>query len=163
MKFLHRNGEHFLLEFESREKALLMHLLALYPLVPASYHRLTKDKKLPRRGENQQLLDDALKTQREQNRTEILALINAPQRFIGDDRVSKIAFTRADLEWLLQVVNDVRVGCWIELGSPGYEPVKKIAGGAESARHAMFMEIAGAFEMFLLGIINGDVPPEREE
>ena len=67
---------------------------------------------------------------------------------------------RADLEWLLQVVNDVRIGCWLALGSPGYETKKKIPTDKESLRHAMFMEIAGGFEMFFLGVINGDVPPE---
>jgi hypothetical protein len=163
MKFLGHEGENFLIEFASEEKLLLLHLLSMYPLVPAAYHRLTKDKKLPRREENQQLLDDALQSQREQNKKEILALINAPGRFTAKDGANQAAFSRADLEWLLQVVNDVRVGCWIALGSPGYEPKKKTVPTSETMPHTLFMEIGGAFEMFFLGIINGDVPPEKAE
>ena len=163
MKFLGQDGEKFLTEFATEEKALLLHLLSMYPLVPAAHHRLTKDRKLPQREENQQLLDDALKAQRQQNKKEILALISEPGRFTEKDGASQAAFSRADLEWLLQAVNDVRIGCWIARGSPGYEPKKKIAPGSKAMRHAMFMEIAGAFEMFFLGIINGDVPPEKPE
>ncbi len=163
MKFLGHDGGNFLIEFATEEKLLLLHLLSMYPLVPAAHHRLTKDKKFPRREENQQLLDDALKAQRQQNQQEVLALINEPGRFTDKENASQAAFSRTDLEWLLQVVNDVRIGCWLALGSPGYEPKKKIAPNSEGARRAMFMEIAGAFEMFFLGIINGDVPPELPE
>lgn len=161
MKFLHCDGENFLLEFERGEPALLLHLLSLYPLVPATYHRVTQDKNFPHRLENQQLLDEAIQSQREQNKKEILALIKSPKRFNEAEGVASIAFARADLEWLLQVVNDVRVGCWIALGSPGYEKKKIVRPDKEAMRHAMFMEIAGGFEMFFLGLVNGDVPPEN--
>ena len=163
MKFLRIEDGKFVLEFAPEEKALLLHLLNLYPLVPESYHRLTKDKKLPEREENQQLLDDALKAQREQNKKEILALVSEPGRFTEADKAAQAAFTRAELEWLLQVVNDVRVGCWIALGSPGYEIRKKARPDKDSLRQMMFMELAGAFEMFFLGVINGAVPPEVRE
>lgn len=159
MKLLRRSGEKYELEFPIEEKALLFHLLNLYPLVPASYHRLTKDKKLPRREENQQLLDEALAAQRALNKKEIVALMGHPERFQAADGTSKAVFTRGELEWLLQVINDIRVGSWIALGSPGYEREMKPRRGAPSTRDLIFMELAGAFEMFFLGIINGDVPP----
>lgn len=160
MRFLGPAGEGYSLEFTHEEKALLLHLLSLYPLVPQSYHQLTRDKKLPKRDENQQLLDEALLAQREQNRKEVSALIQDPQRFLESGGKFLAGFQRTEMEWLLQVMNDVRVGCWIALGSPGYETRKKSKPGKEALRHMMFMELAGAFEMFFLGIINGDVPPE---
>lgn len=163
MKFLRQHGGKFLLEFKREEKTLLLQLLKLYPLVPESYHRLTRDKKLPHREENQQLLDEALKSQREQNQKAIGAFMNEPGRFTTSDTGSKAAFSRAELEWLLQVVNDVRVGCWIAMGSPGYEAKKKARAGGEFLQHLMFMELAGAFEMFFLGVINGTVPAGEEE
>lgn len=160
MKFLRHDGERFQLEFATEEKALLLHVLSLYPLVPAAHHKLTKDKKLPQRAENQQLLDEAIKSQREQNKREIRALIKEPGRFVETENGSQIGFTRGEMEWLLQVVNDVRVGSWIALGSPGYEAKSKPKRDPEAMRHTMFMELAGAFEMFFLGIMNGDVSPE---
>lgn len=163
MKFLRHDGERFQLEFASEEKALLLHLLTLYPLVPAAHHKLTKDKKLPQRAENQQLLDEAIQSQREQNKNEILALIKEPGRFIETENGSQIGFTRGEMEWMLQVVNDVRVGSWIALGSPDYEAKKKSKPSPEAMRHTMLMELGGAFEMFFLGIMNGDVSPEPSE
>jgi hypothetical protein len=163
MKFLGHDGEKFSLVFAPEERALLVHLLSLYPLVPESYHILTKDKKLPKRDENQQLLDEALNVQRVQNKKEVVAFVADPQRFVEEDGNFHADFLRSELEWLLQVVNDVRIGCWIALGSPGYETKKKLKPSKEAVRHTMFMELAGAFEMFFLGIINGDVPPEPKE
>jgi hypothetical protein len=161
MKFLRHDGERFQLEFAAEEKALLLHLLSLYPLVPAAHHKLTKDKKLPQRVENQQLLDDALQSQREQNKKEILALMSEPGRFVARETGSQVGFTRGEMEWLLQVVNDVRVGSWITLGSP--DAKKKAKRDPEAMRHVMFMELGAAFEMFFLGILNGDVSPEPSE
>lgn len=163
MKFIGQAGEGYSLEFAPEEKALLLHLLSLYPLVPESYHKLTKDKKLPKRDENQQLLDEALRAQRDQNKRAVQAFIGGSGRFTETEGASRVTFLRGELEWLLQVVNDVRIGCWIALGSPGYETRKKVKMSKEAVRHTMFLEIAGAFEMFFLGIINGDVPPEPTE
>ena len=163
MKLLRNAGGKFELEFAPEEQGLLLHLLNLYPLVPESYHRLTKDKKLPHRQENQQLLDEALAAQREQNRLAILKFIQEPDRFTETAGAGRVAFTRGEMEWLLQVVHDVRVGSWIALGSPGYAAKKKTKPDKDALRHTMFMELAGAFEMFFLGIISGDVPPENEE
>ena len=163
MRFLGHDGGRFSLEFATEEKALLLNVLSLYPLVPESYHKLTRDKKLPMLEENQQLLGDALEVQREQNKNEILTFISVPRRFTESEGVSQVSLARADLEWLLQVVNDVRVGCWIAMGSPDYETKKQGRMEKESLQHMMFMELAGAFQMFFLGIVNGDVPPEGKE
>ena len=158
MKLRHRTEDKYELEFDADEKDLLFHLLNLYPLVPESYHRLTKDKNLPHCEENQQLLNEALKAQRDQNKKEILGLINQSGRFVTEAGGSRAVFTRAELEWLLQVVNDVRVGNWLILGSPSGQKEKKLRLNPESMRHMMLMELAGVFEMFFLGVINGNVP-----
>lgn len=163
MKFLRQDGTAFELEFAPEERQLLLHLLGCYPLVPAAYHRMTKDRKLARRLENQQMLDEALKAQRERNQEEIRALINRPERFKEQAGACRVRFDRGELECLLQVLNDVRIGNWIALGSPGYEAAKTPPKDRESVRNLMFMELAGAFEMFLLGVINGDVLPEPGE
>ena len=160
MKHLRAIGGMFELQFAPEEKALLFHLLNLYPLVPETYHRLTRDKKLARRTEDQQMLDEALKSQRERNQQEILTLVSDAARFTEIDGGSKAVFTRAEVEWLLQVVNDVRVGSWIALGSPGYEAKKPSRQDKAALQHTMMMELAAAFEMFFLGLVNGDVPPE---
>ena len=163
MKFCRADGGQFELEMKPGEHDTLLHLLKLYPLVPESHHRLTRDKQLPHREENQRLLDDALRGQRAQNQQEIFSLLNDPARFQKISGGCKITFTRAELEWLLQIVNDVRVGSWIAMGSPGYGTERKTRRDAGAMPHLIFMELAGAFEMFFLGIVNGSLRPGDEE
>ena len=62
------------------------------------------------------------------------------------------ALSGSELEWLLQVLNDIRVGSWIILGSPEqwFE-----AATPQTAPHLWAMELAGAFEMAFLPAVEG--------
>jgi hypothetical protein len=53
-----------------------------------------------------------------------------------------------DLEWLLQVLNDIRVGSWLALGEP--EQGKLPSLNQQNFRYLVAMEICGAFESLLL-------------
>jgi len=55
----------------------------------------------------------------------------------------------------LQVLNDVRVGSWIALGSPDPESGKKILFNEKLLPHFRTMELAGAFEMVFLDALSG--------
>lgn len=163
MKFLRAAGDKFDFELAPVEKDLLLHLLALYPLVPESHHQLTKDSQMPRRTENQRLLDESIKAQREANRKEIASWLVEPDRFIqrGDHWLVQVG--RSDLEWLLQVMNDIRVGSWMALGSPGYAEAQPKPSDPKSMPHVLRLEVAGSFEMFFLGAVNGTLTPETDD
>ncbi|HEX7652247.1 MAG TPA: hypothetical protein VF607_01995 [Verrucomicrobiae bacterium] len=163
MKLFSRESDQYGVEFADGEKALFLHVLAHYPLVPPNYHQLSRDPQFPHREENQHLLDEALAAQREENQQAVLALLSDARRFTDGEETSRVHFSRADLEWLLQVVNDVRIGAWIALGSPGYDAKREPPKDRDSLRYLMFMEVAGAFEMFFLGVINGDVTVAEPE
>ena len=63
-------------------------------------------------------------------------------------------------QWLLQVLNDVRVGSWIALGSPDPEQGKKIVFNEKILPHFRAMELAGAFETVFLDALSGRTPVE---
>ena len=65
-----------------------------------------------------------------------------------------------EIEWLLQVLNDVRVGSWIALGSPDPEQGKKIVFNEKILPRFRMMELAGAFEMVFLDALSGRTPVE---
>jgi hypothetical protein len=163
MKLIRRDGDKFDFEFTPAEKDILLVVLNRYPLVPASYHRLTKDKRLPDQQENQHLLDEALKAQKLANKTEVAALLSEAGRFTVCPNGFRVFFTRGEIEWLLQVLNDVRIGSWIALGSPGYKQERQFRREKKTGQHLMFMEFAGGFEMYFLGVVNGSLPPEPNE
>jgi len=54
------------------------------------------------------------------------------------------------MEWLLQVLNDIRVGSWLILGEPDEKQGKPIALNDDNARYYAAMEFCGLFQMMLL-------------
>ena len=163
MKLIRKDGDEFEFEFEPVEKGLFFHLLGLYPAVPVSYHKLTKGRHIPHEAENQELLNDAIKAQREANQQEIIALVKDAARFTDGEQSTRAVFQRGELEWLLQVLNDVRVGNWLAAGSPDPQQERKLRRDKKSIQHVMLMELTGGFEMLFLGALNGTLEPGSEE
>ncbi len=161
MKPIRSAGEKFRFEMDPSEKALLFHVLQLYPLVPADHHRLSKDRYLANCEENQHLLEESLLARRLENRKQVDTLLNEPGRFKECPGGFRAGFTRGELEWLLQVLNDVRVGGWLALGSPDEHPEKKEGMSRQTLSHIMTMDVAGFFEMNFLNAVMGD--PHRDD
>ena len=132
-------------------------VLELYPLTPASHHRLSRGT-LPRQTENQQLLDEALQGHRNENRQQVESLLTGPRRFVKCARGYRAVFTRGELECLLQVCNDVRVGSWIALGAPEEPPELKAGMGGQAILHLATMDLAAYFEMCFLAAVSGEPP-----
>jgi len=59
------------------------------------------------------------------------------------------------MEWMLQLLNDVRVGCWVKLGRPELEGVPKRHLTGQAARDMTALELSGYFQMVLLEAFKG--------
>jgi hypothetical protein len=162
MILLRGGQKKFQFEIDRTEKYLLFHVLQLYPVVPASHHRLSKDRHIPNREENQHLLDEALKAQRMEQRKQVESLLKDPHRFVESEDGYRISFTREEIEWLLQVLNDVRVGSWIAMGSPDLQTENKKRLTKQAMPHVMAMDVAVFFETIFLNPITGGAPPGHE-
>lgn len=158
MKLVRVKGEYSVFEISKREKRLLSEVLKLYPLIPATHHRLSKKPKTTKENENQRLLEESLAAHRKENRKLVLAMLNEPERFQTKASGYHLTLSRSEIEWLLQVLNDVRVGSWIALGSPETLYGKNISLGDKTAPHIRSMEIAGGFEMIFLSSLSGRIP-----
>lgn len=155
---LKRTGKHSLVfEFDEPEKQILLETLQLYPLVPATHHRLSKATGA-QAEENQRWLEEALAQQRAENRKALDALLNDPVRFkqVGDS--FRLRLKAAELEWLLQIFNDVRVGCWLMLGEPDEDKLPTVA--PENFRYGLAMEVAGMFQSALLAAFGETESPD---
>ena len=142
------------LEFHlgKREKQMLLGLLELYPCLPAAHQPLSKSGGLPGQAAGQGLLDEALAEQRQDNRRQLQALLADPGRFQQQETGWRLSLSPADLEWLLQVLNDIRVGSWVRLGSPE----ERIVGLDEkTAPHYWAMEMCGQFQVRFLEAMHG--------
>ena len=155
MKLIRSSKARFVFEISAQEKHLLFEVLSLYPLVPPTHHRLNKSSQMNSRDENQRLLEESLLSQRKENQKLVTRLLNKPENFEATADGLRFTLTRAEIETLLQALNDVRVGSWIALGSPDLEERPQLAINEKTARHLWAMELAGEFEMFFLSTVDG--------
>jgi hypothetical protein len=135
----------------AREEALLLAMLRLYPVLENSHHRISQDPKAAASAE-QRLLEESMGQQRAAHRRKVDALFQAPQRFFKDALGERhLVLTGAQLEWLLQVLNDIRVGSWVRLGCPpDLEKPARLNLSLARTRSLQAMHICGQFQLALL-------------
>ena len=160
MKLIRTKREKLVFEISLPEKRLLCEVLKLYPLISATHHRLSKTARPAKHDENQRLLEESLAAQREENRKNVRAMLDKPGHFQAAASGFQLTLSGPEIEWLLQVLNDVRVGSWIALGSPDPEQGKKIVFNEKILPRFRMMELAGAFEMVFLDALSGRTPVE---
>src|SRR6185369_5111183 len=97
------------------------------------------------------LLDEALAAQRASNKRRLESWLAAPDRFKHDETGYEFKLSRADSEWLLQVLNDVRVGSWLLLGEPEESFERPQSDDPQVVRRWAAMQVAGYFQTALLG------------
>jgi hypothetical protein len=151
VKLLRVENDRHVFELGRQEMYLFVVVLRLYPVIPPAHQLLTKSSGTP--DHSQQLLDEALAEQRKENKKLVENLLSDGKRFQQTAEGAEVHLTAGEIEWLLQVFNDVRVGHWILLGSPEKDPRwAKTAdpANAEIAAHISAMELAGMFQMELL-------------
>ena len=149
MNLIRTQKDQFIFHLGKRERQLLLAVLKRYPLIPSSYQSLSKSPAALEQETNQRLLDEALAEQRRDNKRHLDALLKDRLRFKEVADGCRMTLTVSDVEWLLQVLNDIRVGSWIVLGSPDKDRLDPDLN-EETAPHVWAMEMAGYFQAHLL-------------
>jgi hypothetical protein len=147
VKLIRSAHNKFVFQLGQRDKLLLLRVLKLYPQNHSENPSLSKSGNLPGHEANQKLLQEALAEQRTENKKHLETLLTDPRRFADNELGSRLTLSRPDLEWLLQVLNDIRVGSWVLLGSPE-NSVENLT--AAQAPHLWAMELSGYFQMRFL-------------
>ena len=98
------------------------------------------------------MLDEALAEQRAENKKKLLAFLAKPERFTENAAGCLLKLSPTEVEWLLQVLNDIRVGSWIILGSPENN-IDRL--DETTAPHVWVMEMAGLFQIRMLEALEG--------
>ena len=150
MKLIQRDGESFRFHISKREKGLLFEVLKLYPLIPIAHHRVSQTAAAPHVTESQKLLEGALADRTRENKRQLLLMLNQEARLQETAGAHRLTLSASQMEWLLQVLNDIRVGSWLVLGEPDEKKGKPIEVTDENARYYAAMEFCGLFQMTLL-------------
>jgi hypothetical protein len=157
MKLLRTTDEAIVFSLNATERDVLDQILALYPLVPAAHQPLSQSLRGEPAAEAQRLLDEALAEQRSHHQTRVKTWLADAKRFRRTKTGYTLTVRREDAEWLLQVLNDIRVGSWLLLGSP---EDRQEPGDVDPKLNRIWaaMEISGMFEMFILHGLEGRSP-----
>lgn len=150
MKLIKRDESHYVFLIGKREREMLFSLLRRYPVTIAAHFRNRHPPKSDDAKKNQQLLEEALADQQKENRRQLDLMLNEKGRFKQNDLGFTFRLGESELEWLLQVLNDIRVGSWIQLGEPDPDAPAKLPLNEETMQLTWSMEIAGLFEHSLL-------------
>ena len=134
----------------AHEKVWLIAVLALYPLTDDTQHHITKSNRAEVQA-SQELLREAMAEQRNAYRKKLDQFL-APENLFQPQPDGQFQFTvtREQADWLLQVLNDIRVGSWIKLGRPEAEQLRALSLIETNTRHIIAMEICGFFQTALL-------------
>jgi hypothetical protein len=153
VKLLRVQNERYIFRLTAWERKLLAVILNLYPVIPAAHQALSKFPATTDKT-NQKLLDEALAEHRKENKKLVQVFLANGTRFRETDMLSWMILTAGDIEWLLQVLNDIYVGNWILLGSPD-EGLRGITPNEENAGQMGAMYLAQNFQAALLQAVSG--------
>jgi hypothetical protein len=144
------NPQVFRFQISNLEKALLLATVQIYPVLDPSHHRITKDPKDAAPAE-QRLLEEAMERQTAEHRAKLEVFLRAESPVFQDTGEELyMDLTGEELEWLLQVLNDIRVGSWVKLGSPDAGTVRRSSLSPEEARAVAAMDMSAYFQSGLL-------------
>ena len=152
MKLIQATKSRLVFQLGQREERLLLRVLSLYPCVPPAHRQLSKGGRLPEPEANQRLLDEALAEHRADNKKQLQALLADRRRFTHTETGAQLSLSPAQVDWVLQVLNDVRVGSWVLLGSPEEMAVEL---NETTAPHLRAMDMAGYFQAQFLEALGG--------
>ena len=152
MKLIEATKSRLVFKLGQREERLLLRILSLYPRMPPAHQQLSKAGRLPEPEANQRLLDEALAEHRAQNKKQLQALLIDRRRFAHTETGVQLSLSPAQVDWVLQVLNDVRVGSWVQLGSPEEMAIDL---NETTAPHFQAMEMAGYFQAQFLEALSG--------
>ncbi len=155
MKLLRADGDRYEFHLGRREHHVFCEVLRAFPLTPLEHHRITRAEPTPTSTEAQGLLAEAMGSLKAASRQRLDLFLASTHRFQPLPDGVRALFTREELEWILQMLNDVRVGSWIALGSPDLDagPPTRLTPG--TARYLPLMQLAGSFQHALLAAVDG--------
>ena len=155
MKLLSREGGRLVFQLGKRERTTLLSLLKHYPQLSAGQHPMGRPpaEDDPARVVREQL-DHSLEEHRAEARRKLGAMLQDPNRFVSGKRGYALQLTAEEVELLLQILGEIRVGGWLALGAPDYEAGEQPNLTPETLPHYWATEMAGEFQSQIIDALN---------
>ena len=163
MKLLSRQADTLTFELRPREREILVHLLNSYPVQDPKKRLLARPEHLEKLAVEQQMLIEAVTEQQQSNRKEVASFIErhlrpstpSPEPDSPSGQTGQLTITHAEADWLLEVLNDIRVGCWNLMGCPDEDQIHSWRLAVSHPREFGMMEMSSLAQMILLEALDG--------
>jgi hypothetical protein len=161
MKLVRHNRDGREYQLNQKEAVCLRSLLQQFPVTANVPAQISKTDADPETVEREKLLNESLVEHRKELKQQATNLL-AAKKFKQVEKGYWLTLNLEEHEILLQILNDIRVGCWRMLGEP-----EDLEGETppQSERELFFysmMNLAGYFEAALLHAVNGDLQPGHD-
>jgi hypothetical protein len=152
MTFVHLKKDQFFFQLGSLDKALLFQLIERYPLVPSSHF---KSSTTPEISIDSEFIGELLAEERQENKRKLNGFFISAKKFSSSgEEKSLLALSFAEMQWLLQILNDIRVGSWIQLASPDENAMEAFDQGHQLNEQSWAMVLASRFQSTLLSALD---------
>lgn len=143
------NDRIFVFQMSRQERDCLLAVLESYPMLDAYIQPISKKGGV--NPESQVLLEEAMKELRVERNRKLREFVKDKPR-IKREVTGKFRLTvgSEDREWLLQILNEIRVACWIRLGRPDTHDLSEVEMTPEALRTRTTMDLCGYFQAELL-------------
>ena len=152
MKLVEAKDGLYVFHLAKRERALLTHVLKMFPVSSGPIGPLSKSGDEAKLAEHELALAEALAEQRVEHQRLMDAFLGEQGRFAEVKGGFQVRLTTVQFDWLLRVLNEVRVGRWVKLGRPEHIAPLAMAGQLDSV---VEMEICAFFQSRLLEAVGG--------
>lgn len=170
MELVEKTDERIVFRFHPNGKEQLTSILNCFPLPSRWEVTLSKNDSEGEFEEDRKFLEETLDTERQSLQSSLDVFLSSPVSFYDEDGDSFLRLGLDRVEWLLQILNDIRISAWQLLGSPGPEEKEELEKliqekmPEESMRHAqlfLLLELAGYYQSVIIESLDPDVTPDQ--
>lgn len=163
MKFLKASKDDLFFHVPLEGRKALQLLARNYPATGAEHFELSKFSDPSEIEDDREFLEQSLNEEQQSSQKRVRALIADKKRFQEVEGGFLLRLSLAEVDLLLQVLNDVRLGCWIRLGSPDDAAEIELRLDPESAPLLATMQACGFFQGALLDGLRRQKNPSPTE
>jgi hypothetical protein len=149
MKRLPPTPDQWRYHLNATEVHLLRSLLMKFPFTAAGQVEIARTDADPQAAERARLLQEALAEHRQELKCRARILVT-DDHFRPWQDGQLLTLDSEARERLLQILNDIRVGCWHALGSPDALEPPPCPADSQHLAYRHLMDLAGYFEQGLL-------------
>ncbi len=150
MRFLEANGDTLVFLTEPRGRKVLERLVRKYPALEVSHFELCRTMDEEELPDGRTVADQAMKDEHRETRRRISRILEDEDHFEDKEDFLLMRLTLEEVDLLLQVLNDVRIGCWVRAGSPPEGVEDSLRTDPKLAPLLAAMQLCGLFQGELL-------------